>query len=72
MAVEYPDEYDRPLLQSGVGERIWALKDTDKQAFMREVKAYFARGLPGWTVVRAKYPIIFLRDDRERSKSIVK
>jgi hypothetical protein len=67
--VKYPDEYGRPLLQSGVGERIWALKDTDKQAFMREFKEYFARGLPGWTVVRAKYPIIFLRDDRRSSNA---
>lgn len=65
--VQYPDEFGRPLLQSGVGERIWRLKDTDPDAFRREVREYFARGLPGWTVVRAKHPIIFLRDDRRRT-----
>lgn len=65
--VLYPDEFGRPLLRSGVSDRIWALMQTDKPAFQRAVKAYFALAYPGWTVVRAKYPDIFLRDDRERS-----
>jgi len=68
--VEFPDEFGRPLLRSGVSDRIWALMKTDKAAFMREVKRYFALTYPGWTVVRAKYPDIFLRDDRERSARV--
>jgi len=64
--VEYPDEFGRPLLRSGVSERIWKLRHTDPEAFKREVREYFARAYPGWTVVRAKYPDIFLRDDRDR------
>jgi hypothetical protein len=64
--VKYPDEYGRPLLQSMISERIWALMKTDKQAFQQEVRRYFAVAYPGFTVVRAKYPHIFLRDDRDR------
>ncbi|MGG3278829.1 hypothetical protein [Paenibacillus solani] len=54
----------QPILRSMMGERIWKLFDTDKAAFQRETIAYFARGYPGWTVVRVKYPNVFLRDDR--------
>lgn len=56
----------KPLLQSGVGERIWALYETDQEAFKREVRAYFERGYPGWTVVKfnPEKRIIWLRDDR--------
>ncbi|KOP64389.1 hypothetical protein AMS62_03295 [Bacillus sp. FJAT-18019] len=54
----------KPLMRSMMGERIWKLFDTDRAAFQRETIAYFARGYPGWTVVRVKYPIVFLRDDR--------
>jgi hypothetical protein len=66
--VEHPDEFGRPLLRSGVSDRIWALLKTDRPAFRAEVKRYFALCYPGWTVVRAQYPIIYLRDDRERSE----
>jgi hypothetical protein len=54
----------KPLLRSMIGPRIWALFDTDPAAFKREVVAYFARGYPGWTVVKVVEPIIYLRDDR--------
>lgn len=54
------------LLQSMMGNRIWRLMKSDPEAFQRETKAYFARAYPGWTVVRAKYPIIYLRDDRKQ------
>ena len=54
----------KPFLRSMIGNRIWALFDSDPAAFKREVREYFARGYPGWTVVRAKYPYIFLRDNR--------
>lgn len=53
-----------PLLQSMMGNRIWKLMRADREAFIRETEAYFARGYPGWTVVRVKYPIVYLRDDR--------
>lgn len=62
-----PDIVDeKPLLQSGVGDRIWNLYHTDPEAFKREVKAYFERGLPGWTVVsfNPAKKIIWLRDER--------
>lgn len=57
------------LMRSSVNERIWELRKTDPEKFKEEVRAYFARAYPGWVVVRAKYPDIFLRD--ERSKGIV-
>lgn len=59
---------EKPLLKSMVSERIWSLMDTDPDAFRAAVQEHFARGYPGWTVVRAKYPFIYLRDDRERIK----
>lgn len=62
------DEFGVPLCRSGVGERIWSLYKTDIDTFKREVKAYFALGMPGWTVVKADYRnrIIWLRDDRKQ------
>lgn len=53
-----------PLMRSGVSKRIWDLLDQDPVAFKAEVVAYFAVAYPGFTVVRAKYPDIYLRDDR--------
>lgn len=57
---------DKPLMRSMMGDRIWRLMQSDPEAFKRETRAYFARGYPGWTVVRVIYPIVFLRDDRRR------
>lgn len=54
----------QPLLRSMIGDRIWTLMDADPARFKQEVRTYFERGYPGWTVVRAKYPHIYLRDDR--------
>lgn len=56
-----------PLMKSGVSKRIWALLDKDPVTFKSEIIAYFAVAYPGFTVVRAKYPYIFLRDDRRRT-----
>ncbi|WP_145047895.1 hypothetical protein [Paenibacillus xylanexedens] len=56
----------QPLLRSMIGDRIWRLMDSDPALFKQEVREYFARGYPGWMVVRAKYPHIYLRDDRGR------
>lgn len=63
------DEYGFPLCRSNVGERIWSLYHIDSERFKSEVKAYFERGMPGWTVRKANYEyrIIWLRDDRRRS-----
>ncbi|MGD0032513.1 hypothetical protein SLT67_14190 [Paenibacillus illinoisensis] len=52
------------LLRSMVGDRIWRLMDSDPAKFKSEVRDYFERAYPGFTVVRAKYPTIYLRDDR--------
>lgn len=62
------DKDGRVLCQSGVGKQIWALYETDKEAFQREVLAYFAIAFPGWKVVRADYKnrIIWIRDDRRK------
>jgi hypothetical protein len=49
------------LLQSMISERIWKIKQSDQQQFISEVRRYFALGLPGYKVVRAKYPIIYLK-----------
>ncbi|MEY8748584.1 hypothetical protein AB9M62_57025 [Bacillales bacterium AN1005] len=54
----------QPLLRSMIGVRIWQLMDSEPDLFKQEVMDYFARGYPGWMVVRAKYPYIYLRDDR--------
>ncbi|GAA0390223.1 hypothetical protein GCM10008933_21410 [Paenibacillus motobuensis] len=55
---------DKPLLRSMMGKQIWKLMRTDEEKFKRETRAYFALRYPGWTVVKVKYPIVFLRDDR--------
>jgi hypothetical protein len=57
---------EQPLMRSLMANRIWKLMRTDPEEFKRETRAYFARGYPGWTVVRVIYPIVFLRDDRGR------
>ncbi|MDB4868276.1 MAG: hypothetical protein JWR03_2609 [Cohnella sp.] len=67
MEVEYPDELGRPLLRSGISDEVWRLKDTDPESFKARVKAYFALCYPGWRVVRAQYPDIFLQDDRSET-----
>lgn len=58
------DEFGQPLLKSMMGDRIWRLMRNDRKAFMQETRKYFARAYPGWTVIRVKYPIVYLRDDR--------
>ncbi|KGE17594.1 hypothetical protein [Paenibacillus wynnii] len=55
---------DKPLMQSMMGERIWQLMQVDQEAFKREAREYFARGYPGWTIKRVKYPIVYLLDER--------
>lgn len=54
----------KPLMRSMMGERIWSLMQSDPEEFKRETRTYFARGYPGWTVVKVKYPIVYLRDER--------
>ncbi len=54
-------------MRSGVSKQIWDLLDKDPVAFKKEVIAYFAVAYPGFTVVRAKYPDIYLRDDRRQA-----
>lgn len=56
----------KPLMRSMMGDRIWSLMQSDPEEFKRETRAYFARGYPGWAVVKVKYPIVYLRDDRGR------
>lgn len=58
----------KPLMRSMMGERIWRLMSSDPNEFKRETREYFARGYPGWMVVKVKYPIVFLRDDRRRQR----
>jgi len=57
---------DKPLMQSGVSERIWALAGDDLEEFKREVTRYFALAYPGFTPVKFNYErrIVWLRDDR--------
>jgi hypothetical protein len=47
-----------------MGNQIWKLMRDDEEKFKQETRAYFALRYPGWTVVKVKYPIVFLRDDR--------
>lgn len=60
------DDFGHPMLRSMMGNRIWRLMQSDPDEFKRETRAYFARGYPGWTVLKVKYPFVFLRDDRGR------
>lgn len=57
---------EKPLLKSMMGDRIWRLMQSDPEAFKHETREYFARAYPDWTVVRVKYPIVYLRDDRKQ------
>jgi hypothetical protein len=68
MEVKYPDEYGRPLLQSRIADHVWRIKDKDPEEFKARVKAYFALAYPGWRVVRAQYPAIFLQEERRQEK----
>ncbi|GIO33222.1 hypothetical protein J2TS6_43630 [Paenibacillus albilobatus] len=54
-------------MRSMMGERIWEIMQADPDRFKQETRAYFARAYPGWTVVKVKYPIVYLRDDRGRN-----
>lgn len=62
------DEYGVPLCQSNVGECIWLLYHSNLAEFKREVRDYYERGMPGWTVVSVNFRqrVIWLRDDRRR------
>ncbi|MGF7050388.1 hypothetical protein J2T13_004926 [Paenibacillus sp. DS2015] len=51
-------------MKSMMGQRIWKLMQADPEGFKQETRAYFASAYPGWSVVRVKYPLVFLRDDR--------
>ncbi|MFF2909968.1 hypothetical protein [Paenibacillus sp. NPDC057934] len=53
---------------SMIADHIWELRSTDPEAFKMRVKEYFARGHPGFTVIRAKYPHIYIQDDRASNK----
>jgi hypothetical protein len=64
--VEFPDEFGVPLLRSGIADHVWRIKETDPDTFKARVRRYFALAYPGWRVVRAQYPIIFLQDERRR------
>lgn len=57
---------DKPLAQSGVSERIWALAGNDLDEFKREVERYYRLAYPGFTPVKYNFErrIIWLRDDR--------
>lgn len=57
-------EDGKPLLKSMVADWIWDLMATDPERFKKEVTAYFERGYPGFKVVRAKRPFIYLKDER--------
>lgn len=52
------------IWKSMIGERLWALRPVDEEAFKREVRDYYARGNPGFRVIKAAYPYIYIQDDR--------
>lgn len=56
----------KPLTQSGVSDRIWALVGEDLEEFKREVRRYMALAYPGFTPVNYNFErrIVWLRDDR--------
>ncbi|AFH62243.1 hypothetical protein B2K_16195 [Paenibacillus mucilaginosus K02] len=53
-----------PLTKSMINQDLWTLMESEPDRFKQEVKSYFARTYPGFVVVRAKYPLIYLRDER--------
>ncbi|KUP22374.1 hypothetical protein AWJ19_27535 [Paenibacillus sp. DMB5] len=56
------------IWKSMIAEHVWQLRSSDPDAFKEAVKAHFARGHPGFTVIRAKYPHIYIQDDRASKK----
>ena len=53
-------------MKSMMGAQIWKLMQSDPEGFKIETRAYFALTYPGWSVVRVKYPLVYLRDDRKQ------
>jgi hypothetical protein len=62
------DEHGKPLLRSTMDGGVWEIYHSDPFEFKRKVKAYYALGYPGWTVVKANFELkaIWLRDDRRK------
>jgi hypothetical protein len=57
-----------PLMQSGVSKEIWSLQNGSPEIFAEQITSYFSKAYPGFTVVRAVYPTVYLRDDRIHKK----
>lgn len=52
------------IWKSMISERLWALRTVDEAAFKKAVRAYYAIAHPGFRVVRAAYPFIYIQDER--------
>jgi len=63
-AVQYPDEFGRPLTVFGVGDSIWKLHKTDKETFKQRMEGYVALCMPGYKIVKLVYPNVHLQDER--------
>jgi hypothetical protein len=60
--VRFPDEFGRPLTVFGVGDTIWKLRETDKEAFKARMEGYVALCMPGYMIVKLAYPFVYLQE----------
>ncbi|WP_249901788.1 hypothetical protein [Paenibacillus sp. PK3_47] len=49
---------------SMISERLWAMRPVDEEAFKTAVREYYAIAHPGFRVIRAAYPYIYIQDER--------
>ncbi|ASA26338.1 hypothetical protein B9T62_15135 [Paenibacillus donghaensis] len=56
------------IWRSMISERVWALKRADEEAFKQAVREHFALGRPGFRVLRAAYPYIYIQDERRHDR----
>ncbi|MNC43298.1 hypothetical protein MKX34_17385 [Paenibacillus sp. FSL R5-0636] len=52
------------IWKSMISERLWALRSEGDEAFKQAVRAYYAIAHPGYRVIRAAYPYIYIQDER--------
>ncbi len=52
------------IWMSMISERLWALRPVDEEAFKTAVREYYAIAHPGFRVIRAAYPHIYIQDER--------
>lgn len=52
-----------------IREEWWQIRKTDPDRFKSMVREYVGRGYPGWKVINAKYPFVYLQKDEAGDKN---